>query len=171
MKWLEAWKPDLGDRFMTVRYEDLAENPVDTIEAIANWADIPIPTSLFVEPDRAHIDWSNQHRLAFEYDTGEVDDGVDNDGDGLADEGNLVLRRNDGLANEVRIVLCRGVAELFEGELANGIDDNGNGVVDEAGFNVHRVGDVLTIRLTVQDALGQGVILTRSLETSSRLRN
>jgi hypothetical protein len=58
---LEAWKPGLGERFMTVRYEDLAENPVDTIDAIADWAGIPVPPSLFVGPDRAHIDWSNQH--------------------------------------------------------------------------------------------------------------
>ena len=117
------------------------------------------------------IVWSNLNRLAFEYDAGELDDGIDNDGDGLTDEGNLVLRRNDGMVNELRTVLCRGVAELFEGELPNGLDDNGNGVVDEAGFNVHRIGDVLYIRLTVQDAQGQGRILTRTLETSSRLRN
>ena len=117
------------------------------------------------------IDWSNQHRLAFEYDTNELDDGADNDGDGLIDEGNLVLTRNDGLANEMRIILVKGVAEFIEGELANGVDDNGNGVVDEAGFNIHRVGDVLEVRLTVQSSLGQGTTLTRTLETSTRLRN
>ena len=117
------------------------------------------------------IDWSNQHRIAFEYDANELDDGVDNDGDGLIDEGNLVLTRNDGMAGEVRVVLCRGVAEMLEGETANGADDNGNGVVDEAGFNVHRVGDVLFLRLTVQEPIDQGGVLTRTLETSSRLRN
>jgi len=117
------------------------------------------------------IDWSNQHRLAFEYDTNEIDDGVDNDGDGLVDEGNLVLTRNDGLANEMRVTLVRGVAEFFEGELSNGLDDNGNGVIDEAGFNIHRAGDVLNIRLTVQNSLGQNVVLTRTLQTSTRLRN
>lgn len=58
---LENWKPALGERFMTVRYEDLAASPVDTIEAIAEWAGIPVPPSLFVAANRAHIDWSNQH--------------------------------------------------------------------------------------------------------------
>jgi hypothetical protein len=58
---LEDWKPELGERFMSVRYEDLAANPVETISAIADWADIPIPESLFVAPDRVTIDWSNQH--------------------------------------------------------------------------------------------------------------
>jgi len=119
----------------------------------------------------AAIEWSNQHRIAFEYDTNEVDDGLDNDGDGLVDEGNLVLTRNDGMASEVRVVLCRGLAEMLEGELPNGVDDNGNGVIDEPGFSVHRVGDVLFLRLTIQESIEEGVVLTRTLETSSRLRN
>ncbi len=58
---LNDWSAQLGDRFMAVRYEDLASSPQATIAAIADWADIPIPDSLFVEPDRATIDWSTQH--------------------------------------------------------------------------------------------------------------
>ena len=58
---LEAWKPQLGDHFMAVRYEDLAAAPCATIAAIAAWAGIPVPDSLFVADDRAHIDWSDEH--------------------------------------------------------------------------------------------------------------
>ncbi len=114
-------------------------------------------------------DWGPTMRLAFEYATGEIDDDLDNDGNGLVDDGVLVFTRDVG-GNQQRVVLCRNVAELLEGELANGADDNGNGVRDEAGFNVHRVGDVLFVRLSVQEPMETGTIV-RTLETSVRLRN
>jgi hypothetical protein len=58
---LEGWKPALGPRFLTVRYEDLATRPIDTMEGISEWADLPISETLFLSPNRVHIDWSNQH--------------------------------------------------------------------------------------------------------------
>ncbi len=58
---LEDWRPSLGNRFLQIRYEDLASHPVDTLATISDWADLPIPESLFIEASRVHIDWSNQH--------------------------------------------------------------------------------------------------------------
>lgn len=58
---LERWGAALGDRFMAVRYEDLASSPQPTIAAIAEWAGIPVPGSLFVAVDRVFIDWNTQH--------------------------------------------------------------------------------------------------------------
>jgi prepilin-type N-terminal cleavage/methylation domain-containing protein len=115
------------------------------------------------------VQWGPQVRIAREYALGELDDGLDNDGDGLVDEGALVLTRDVG-GTERRVVLCNGVAELLEGETADGADDNGNGVKDEAGFNVHRQGDVLFVRLSVEGTTEQGSIV-RTLETAVRLRN
>jgi len=58
---LEDWKPAFGARFYTLRYEDLASKPVDTIESIAEWSGLPLPDALFEAVDQAHIEWSNQH--------------------------------------------------------------------------------------------------------------
>ncbi len=58
---LEDWKPGLGARFYTLRYEDLATKPVDAIESVAEWASLPVPEVLFEKANRAHIEWSNQH--------------------------------------------------------------------------------------------------------------
>jgi hypothetical protein len=113
--------------------------------------------------------WGPTNSLAFEYAQEEVNDGVDNDGNGLVDDGILVFTRDVG-GDEHRIILCRGVREFLEGEVADGDDDNGNGVSDEAGFNVHRVGQVLFVRLSVEESLENGTIV-RTLETSVRLRN
>jgi type II secretory pathway pseudopilin PulG len=114
-------------------------------------------------------EWGPTQSLTFEYAPEETNDGLDNDGNGLVDDGLLVLTRDVG-GDPHRAVLCRGLRELLEGEVANGDDDNGNGVRDEAGFNVHRVGEVLFVRLSVEEPLETGTIV-RTLETSVRLRN
>ncbi|HEX6884235.1 MAG TPA: prepilin-type N-terminal cleavage/methylation domain-containing protein [Planctomycetota bacterium] len=113
--------------------------------------------------------WGLRNSLSLEMEPGESDDGVDEDGDGLIDEGQVVLTL-DLLGTPRRVVLCTGVRELGEGEAANGLDDNGNGIVDEGGFNVLRTGDVLQLRLTLVDGI-EGETAVRTLETSVRLRN
>lgn len=116
------------------------------------------------------IVWGPTKRLVLEYELGEVDDGVDNNGNGLVDECRLVLVRNDGVLGETRTVLCHSVREFLEGEEEDGDDDNANGITDEAGFNVHRAGDILTVRLTIEELGPQGPV-TRTLGTSVLLRN
>ena len=117
------------------------------------------------------IVWGSQIRIAFEYETGEADDGIDNNDNGLVDEGVLVMTLDDGGGNEQRIVLVHGVAEFLEGETADGTDENGNGIIDESGFNVHRVGDTLVLRLSAAEVSPQAGVITRTLGTSIRLRN
>ena len=110
-------------------------------------------------------------RLAFVLDGAEAANGADDDGDGLADEGELVLTRDVGGAAERRVVLVRPVRALLEGEATNLADDNGNGLVDERGFCVQRLGDVLTLRLTLEDFEPNGRRILRTVETSIRTRN
>ncbi len=117
------------------------------------------------------ITWGDPMRLAFEYETGEIDNGADDNGNGLIDEGVLVFVRDDGGAGETRTVLCHDVREYLEGETDNNADDNGNGVVDENGFNIHRTGDVLTLRLSIEEPSDPTGFIVRTLTTSIRLRN
>ena len=89
-------------------------------------------------------------RLEFQYDEGESDNGADDNGNGLVDEGRVVLTRAVGTAEENSVVLCRSVREYLEGEEPNGSDDNGNGLVDEKGFCFTLDGDLLMVRLTIE---------------------
>ena len=109
--------------------------------------------------------------IAFEYETGEIDDGRDNNRNGLVDEGVVVLLRDAGGANEQRVVLCHGVRERLEGELVNGLDDNGNGLVDEKGFCLQWVDGVLALWLSIELIDGNGMHEVRTLQTSVRIRN
>jgi len=96
---------------------------------------------------------------------------LDNNGNGLVDEGRLVLRRNPGAASEQVTVLLTGVAEFLEGEIGgNLIDDNGNGLVDEPGFCLV-VGGQITAHLTLLRPGPDGRVLARTMETSVAPRN
>lgn len=115
------------------------------------------------------ITWSTS-RAEFRHEPGEADNGLDDDGDGLVDEGLLVLVEDvDG--TEVELVLARGVRELAEGELANGLDDNGNGLIDEQGVAFARAGRDLRLFLTLEGRARDGLRVTRSLETTLWARN
>ena len=110
--------------------------------------------------------WSELRRLSFEYEIGELDDGLDNNGNGLVDEGCVVLTEDVGGPNERRHVLTHWVSEY-----GNGLDDNANGLSDEHGFVVERVGETLILRLTLQRPDAGPRLLTRTVRTSTRMRN
>jgi prepilin-type N-terminal cleavage/methylation domain-containing protein len=127
-----------------------------------------VPISL----DENGLVWGPTQTMEFEYEPGEINDGIDNDNDGLIDEGQVVLTRDSGLASAQRVVLCTGVRETFPGEVVGNLnDDNGNGIEDEGGFNVSLDGSVLTLRLCVELPSFQGTTVVRQLTTSTRMRN
>lgn len=116
--------------------------------------------------------WGPTERVAFEYEPADPDDGLDNDGDGLIDEGRLVWFENPGLAGERRTVLCSHVSEALEGELpGNGLDDNGNGLIDERGFCIEFVDDHLVARITLEERDGERRLIRHSSARVVKPRN
>ena len=110
-------------------------------------------------------------RIAFVPEPGEGRDDIDNDGDGLVDEGTVTLVRDPDGPNEISVILCRNVRAYFDGESLDFEDENGNGLVDEAGFHFQRTGDQLAIRLTIEDVDLRGDVVTQSAEALIRIRN
>jgi prepilin-type N-terminal cleavage/methylation domain-containing protein len=121
------------------------------------------------------IVWSPTRRLSFERPPQEPDDGLDNNSNGLVDEGRLVLTLDVGTPEERRVVLTNWVPELLEGELPDGLDNNGNGLVDERGFCIERAADAsgesLVVRLSLQRRDANGRPLTKTMEARVRVRN
>lgn len=117
------------------------------------------------------VAWSTRFAIEWEREPGEADDGADNDGDGLVDEGQLVWVQDEGLAAEQRVVWGHGLCEFLPGETFDGADEDGDGLVDERGLCFSIADEVLTIRIGLQGAGLDGTTVTRVVETSVRLRN
>ena len=115
--------------------------------------------------------WSDPQRLTFESAPGDPADGVDNDGNGLVDDGRVVWIRNPGLADEERVVLCSSVLALAAGEVAdNLLDDNGNGLVDEPGLSFAFDGNRLIVELSLGYVDDAGVVQAETSQRSIALR-
>lgn len=113
--------------------------------------------------------WGPLERFELQYD--EADNDLDDDGDGLVDEGRLVWIENPGAAGERRAVLCEGVREYLAGETFDGNDQNGNGLIDERGFALDFDGKRVTVRLTLMARDGQGHPLASTVQRSVAFRN
>jgi len=109
-------------------------------------------------------------RLALELEPSELDNGLDDDADGLVDEGLVTWTTDLGGPSPRRAVLATGVGELLEGELANGADDNGNGLVDEPGLAFQLIGERVNVWLTLERSV-DGNLLTYTAQRSIAFRN
>lgn len=117
------------------------------------------------------VQWSPVFTLRWEREPSELDDGQDNDGNGLVDEGLLALIENEGLPGERRVVLGHGLCELLPGETFDADDDDGDGLIDERGLCFSIEGDLLTVCVGLQ---GRGLderLVTKVVETAVFIRN
>ncbi|MCA9320150.1 MAG: hypothetical protein KDB53_05420 [Planctomycetes bacterium] len=115
--------------------------------------------------------WSAPMRIELRFANGEIDDGIDNNGDGLVDEGTVYLILDANLATEREMPIATNVKEYFGDEEPNAIDDNDNGLVDERGLSFELRDDQLTIRLSLIGVLPGGSIIRSDVEQSVRMRN
>jgi prepilin-type N-terminal cleavage/methylation domain-containing protein len=142
-----------ADRAMTAITKELSGVGVSTLQPDP-LTNLGSDTIQFQTPQSVSaagvVSWNNATRIELAMDDGEIDNGIDDDGDGLIDERRILVTHDVGTPSQKMVVICHGVAKWLEGESGNNLDDNGNGIVDEHGFSVQRIGDLLQVRLTVQ---------------------
>jgi prepilin-type N-terminal cleavage/methylation domain-containing protein len=134
-------------------------------------SDIAFQVATGIDANTGLIMFGSSTRLRWVMESGELDNGLDDDGDGLIDEGSIVLTRNYLQPGEISVILARGITELLEGELPNGLDDNGNGFSDERGFCMTLQGSLLILRITSARRSAAGRLSLASIETAVRLKN
>jgi len=117
------------------------------------------------------IQWADPERIEFQYTGLDPDDGVDNDGNGLIDDGVVVWIQAPGTADERTGIVCRDVPELLEGEIADGDDDNDNGLEDETGLSFDFQGSTVFVRLTIAVVDVEGNRMARTVTRAVALRN
>ncbi|MFN0006330.1 MAG: type II secretion system protein J [Planctomycetota bacterium] len=115
--------------------------------------------------------WGAAQRIEFQYSPTDPDDGLDNDGDGIIDDGAVVWTTDLGLPTQRSMILCRGVTEFANGETQDATDQNGNGLIDERGLSFDFQGSSVTVRLTVSRVLNASRQSTRSAQRMITLRN
>ncbi|MHC4860509.1 MAG: prepilin-type N-terminal cleavage/methylation domain-containing protein [Planctomycetota bacterium] len=117
------------------------------------------------------IVWGPPVRIEFQYAPDDPNDGVDNNRNGLIDEGRIVRRENPGQPNERLVVLTNWVPEYLEGEIPNSSDDNGNGLEDERGFSVSVEEGVWILHITLSRPGPSGRMHMHTVEVSVQPRN
>ncbi len=145
-----------------------------SLTGVAAWPGVAVSTTFDVPAtltlSTGALTWST-HRLELVFEPGEVDDGADNDGDGMVDEGQLVYTRAFGTPQAMPIVLATGVAEFAAGETFDGTDENGNGAIDERGLALSFDGTRLRIELCLERPDGKGGVVRATISTSATCRN
>lgn len=108
--------------------------------------------------------------LEWVIDPRETDNGLDDDRDGLVDEG--FVRRTVGTGGTARTdVIVRDVCRRLEGETVNSNDDNGNGAADERGFLLIRSGNRIRVWLSVSARMRDGTTSVRTMGGSVDVSN
>ena len=114
--------------------------------------------------------FSGLRTLELVLERGELDNDLDDDGDGLVDEHEVLFTRDVGAPEQLSVSLAGGVAEYAAGEQPNGLDDDGDGRIDERGLSFVLDGDTLALEVTLLFS-SSGSLRARTLATTVFPRN